>query len=54
MMGSEEIMSGVTLNEALAWLRAQPELTLQQICELVKSGETCSIKEQNIDVETAA
>jgi len=44
VMGSEQILPGVTLNQALDWLRKQPELTLEQICELVKSGETCSVE----------
>lgn len=55
VMGSTEIISGVTLNEAIAWLREQPELTLDNIRELVQSGETCSSiqKEQTI-TETAS
>ena len=43
--GSDEILPGVTLAEAIIWLQVQP----QQIRELVKSGETCSISEQNIE-----
>ena len=49
VMGSQEIMPGVSLNEAIAWLHKLPELTLDQIRELVQSGETCSIREVTIE-----
>jgi hypothetical protein len=55
VLGSEEILPKVTLNEAIAWLRKQPELTLEQIRELVQSGETCSsIKKEQTITETAS
>lgn len=47
--GSTEIRNGVSLNEALAWLKDQPELDLDQISELVKSGNSSSIQEQSVD-----
>lgn len=49
VMGSEQILPGVTLNEAIAWLKRQPETTLDQVSELVQSGEACSIRELNIE-----
>lgn len=49
VMGSEEIIPGVSLNEAIAWLKRQPETTLGQVSELVQSGEACSIRELNIE-----
>lgn len=54
IMGSDELLPGVTFNEAIAWLREQSETTLDQISELVHSGETCSLSEQNINVTEAA
>jgi hypothetical protein len=52
VMGLEEILPDVTLNEVIAWLRDQPALSLDQIRELVKSGETFSVSRQSIE-ETA-
>lgn len=49
VMDSEEILPGVTLSSAITWLKKQPNLTLDQISELVQSGETCSIRELTIE-----
>lgn len=39
IMGSEEIMPGVTLNEAVQWLREQPEDKVAHLREAMISGE---------------
>lgn len=54
IMGSEEVLPGITLNDAIAWLREQPELTLEQIRELVQSEETCSISQDEQSIDRAA
>ena len=51
VMGSEEIIPGITLDAAVEWLRNQPKSVLDQFREMIQSGKTCSIPipGQNID-----
>jgi len=39
VMGSDEVMPGVTLNEAIKWLRSQPEGSVTHIRDAIQSGE---------------
>lgn len=40
VMGVETVLPGITLNEVLTWFKGQSERTVDQLSELIKSGET--------------
>lgn len=50
----EEIVPGVTLNEAINWLRNQPAFTLDLLSKLIQSGETFAIQDQNVEAKQIA